>query len=401
MQLFTYIFIYPVFLLTTLTYLIFLNYSRKISSTEKSPKRRLKSRDKRKDDNLFEPNFFTSSISSLQIELEPNTSKFAIFAAVRAAVLEAETKWAISLNSNKKINSNTSCCVHCISSCRTDSNFECRCHTNNTADKLHVNDNESDGETDSENTIEKDVVQKVPQIVGAGLKSLFELIAEARNVHPNLCTKALKALFDVIQGQSPESFKSEPNELINPLYDLLLDLATLFGPGNGDKNDANNWSAIGCSSLLGLSVARGDTGKILKAVAALLMSPKILSTQNIQLPLVLSTLQRSVQAAALGKSTKPDYLKNGIPINSLIDEFSIKNQIPPNILYANQPSITSDGKYIYILVSKALLKIGSGYNGTLKGHVYASNYEFGKDKNGWIGYCNVSFILFYCSLCFL
>lgn len=114
------------------------------------------------------------------------------------------------------------------------------------------------------------------QIVGAGLRGLFELIAEARNVSPNLCTKALKALFDVIQGQIPESFKYEPNDMIEPLYDLLLDLATL------DSNESNNWSALGCSSLLGLCVARGDTGKTLKAIAALLMSPKTLANQHIQ-----------------------------------------------------------------------------------------------------------------------
>lgn len=98
-----------------------------------------------------------------------------------------------------------------------------------------------------------------------------------------MCTKALKALFDVIQGQVPESFKSEPLDLIHPLYELLLDLATLHGPSsNNDINDANNWSAIGCSALLSICVARGDTGKTLKAIAALTMSPKILSTQNIQ-----------------------------------------------------------------------------------------------------------------------
>lgn len=97
-----------------------------------------------------------------------------------------------------------------------------------------------------------------------------------------MCTKALKALFHVIQGQIPESFKSEPNDLIQPLYDLLLDLATLHGPASSHSTDANNWSAIGCSSLLGLCVARGDTGKTLKAIAALLMSPKILANQSIQ-----------------------------------------------------------------------------------------------------------------------
>lgn len=84
-------------------------------------------------------------------------------------------------------------------------------------------------------------------------------------------------------GQNPESFKFEPDDLINPLYDLLLDLSTLHGPISNEKPmSGTNWSSIACSALLGLCVARGDTGKILKAIAALLMSPKLLSTQIIQ-----------------------------------------------------------------------------------------------------------------------
>lgn len=115
------------------------------------------------------------------------------------------------------------------------------------------------------------------------MKGLFELIAEARNVSPNLCTKGLRALFDVIQGQVPESFRPEPNDLIQPLYDLLLNLATLHGGlPNPQDSDLTNWSSIACSALLGLCVARGDTGKTIKAIAALIMSPKILSGQNIQ-----------------------------------------------------------------------------------------------------------------------
>lgn len=124
------------------------------------------------------------------------------------------------------------------------------------------------------------------QIVGAGLRGLFELIGEARNVSPMLCTKALRALFDVIQGQIPESFKSEPNDLIQPLYDLLLELATLPGT-TSQSSEVTNWSAIGCSTLLGLCVARGDTGKTLKAVSALLMCPKVLATQNIQVTVLI------------------------------------------------------------------------------------------------------------------
>jgi len=33
-------------------------------------------------------------------------------------------------------------------------------------------------------------------------------------VHPVLCTKALRALLDILQGQQPEGLKSEPNEVI-------------------------------------------------------------------------------------------------------------------------------------------------------------------------------------------
>lgn len=115
------------------------------------------------------------------------------------------------------------------------------------------------------------------------MKGLFELIAEARNVSPSLCTKGLRALFDVIQGQVPESFRSEPNDLIQPLYDLLLNLATLHGSFPAPQEaDLSNWSSVACSAVLGLCIARGDTGKTIKAIAALIMSPKILSEQKIQ-----------------------------------------------------------------------------------------------------------------------
>lgn len=40
----------------------------------------------------------------------------------------------------------------------------------------------------------------------------------------------------------------------------------------------------------------------------------------LQLPMVLSTLQRSIYAVALGKPTKPDFFSNGVPKNSLIEE---------------------------------------------------------------------------------
>lgn len=284
------------------------------------------------------------------------------------------------------------CCLVCENTCKAGLVIDCVCHQYK---KPSTADNDSDNDSSADDTTEANVVMQVPQIVGAGLRGLFELIAEARNVSPTLCTKALRALFDVIQGQIPESFRSEPNDLIQPLYDLLLDLATLHVGSSAAATTATastNWSAIGCASLLGLCVARGDTGKTLRAVAALLMSPSSLAKQNIQLPLVLSTLQRSIYSVALGKPTKPDWLRNGIPKNSMISQFSLRQQLP-TVVSVNMhppPAIALNGKFVFVLLGKSLLKIGTGFNDTLRGFVYAANNDFGKEKTGWLGFCGVS-----------
>lgn len=60
------------------------------------------------------------------------------------------------------------------------------------------------------------------------------------------------------------------------------------------------------------------------------------------------------------------------------------------IQYNLQPSIASNGKYLFVLFGKNLYKIGSGFNGTLKGYIYGVNTEFCKEKNSWIGFCGVS-----------
>lgn len=52
------------------------------------------------------------------------------------------------------------------------------------------------------------------QIVGIGLRSVFTLMRESKTIDPMLCTKALVALLDVLQGQLPEGLKSEPDDVI-------------------------------------------------------------------------------------------------------------------------------------------------------------------------------------------
>lgn len=146
------------------------------------------------------------------------------------------------------------------------------------------------------------------KIVGIGLRSVFTLMRESRTIDPILCTKALSALLDVLQGQLPEGLKSEPDDVIglylliitffckhnsqmmyfdnilfvDPLFDLLLDLATSHGPESAAANDGSHLTAVACACLLSLVVVRGDTGRLLAAIAALLMSPRALAVQNIQ-----------------------------------------------------------------------------------------------------------------------
>lgn len=86
----------------------------------------------------------------------------------------------------------------------------------------------------------------------------------------------------IIIGQTPEGLKSEPPDITDPLFDLLLDLATLHGPESSVANDGTHLTAVACACLLSLVVVRGDTGKYLSAAAALLMCPRALSVQNIQ-----------------------------------------------------------------------------------------------------------------------
>ncbi|ALC49441.1 hiw [Drosophila busckii] len=358
------------------------------------------------------------------IELDPNASKFAVFSAIRSTVLEAETRFALfseggpGAGALKKWSANmgSSCCLICAGSCMVSNMVECSCHAAqaaiagvagiaaavaagaagaavgaaaHAADKRTNNHrgNHSDDDSDVEEPEEREpVYATVPLIVGAGLRSLFELIADARHIQPLLCTKALKALLDVIQGQQPESFKLEPEELVNPLYDLLLDLATMPAALTSSTGAEANWSAMACAALIGLCIARGDTGKMLKAIAAMLMSPRQLSAQIVQLPAVLASLQHTVVSAALNKPTRPDFYTHGVPQNSLIDEFSLKIPMLSVPMLLSVPAMACDGVFVYVLYGNTLLKIGTGFGGSYKGHIYAQNDEFHRERYTWLGY---------------
>ncbi|CAH1132864.1 unnamed protein product [Ceutorhynchus assimilis] len=328
---------------------------RKRMDWKKMKKKCGKSRSKQKKVELL---FENEMQSAPEIELPANASAFAVFASVRLAVLD---RW---MRNATQEHLQSSCSIPMIDQSEIESDTE-----DNTQSSTYV-------------------PVKVSKVVGLGLRSVFELIKESRTSHPVLCTKALSALLDVLQGQSPEGLKSEPPDITDPLFELLLDLATLHGPESAVPNDGTHLTAVACACLLSLVVVKGDTGKYLSAAAALLMCPRALSVQNIQMPAVLSSLQRSIHGVLLGKMIRPDWLTHGVPISSKIDLFHVKVPADLQNVTLILKSLAFDGQYLYLFTSKGLLKIGSGYGGTVKGHVSMWKQDFYPNDNGSLVFCS-------------
>lgn len=61
------------------------------------------------------------------------------------------------------------------------------------------------------------------------------------------------------------------------------------GPESSAANDGSHLTAVACSCLLSLVVVRGDPGRLLATISALLMSPKALTNQNIQVKYFLKS----------------------------------------------------------------------------------------------------------------
>lgn len=112
------------------------------------------------------------------------------------------------------------------------------------------------------------------------------------------------------------------------------------------------------------------------------------------MPAVLTALQRSIHGILLGKILRPDWITHGVPYNSKIDSFLVR--MPSDIHSAPMAlkSLASDGQYLFLFTTKGLFKIGSGYGGTLKGHVYIWKPDFYPNDKGTLLYCDVSFVFY-------
>ncbi|RXM27520.1 E3 ubiquitin-protein ligase MYCBP2 [Acipenser ruthenus] len=248
------------------------------------------------------------------------------------------------------------------------------------ASKNSVQSGESDSDEEEES---KEPAFKLPKIIGIGLCGVFELIKETRFSHPSLCLRTLQALLGMLQGQQPEGFQSEPPEVLESLFHLLLE-TTIRSAGVNDST-GQALTALSCACLFSLVVSWGDTGKILQAVSAILTNNGSHACQTIQVPTILIALQRSVQAVLVGKVQIQDWFGNGIKKAALMNKWVLKEV---SIDDDDQCLLQSDGSFLYLLCKDGLYKVGSGYSGTVRGHVYnsTSRIQNRKEKKSWLGY---------------
>ncbi|KAA8587942.1 hypothetical protein FQN60_001136 [Etheostoma spectabile] len=241
---------------------------------------------------------------------------------------------------------------------------------------------QSDSDSEEEEEYREPAV-KLPKIIGIGLCGVFELIKETRFSHPSLCLRSLQALLDMLQGQQPEGFQTEPPDVLESLFQLLLE-TTVRSTGPNDPT-GQAITALSCACLFSLVVAWGDTGKILQAVSAILTNNGSHACQTIQVPTILNALQRSVQAVLVGKIQIQDWFGNGIKRAALMNKWILKEVA---IDEDERCLLQTDGSFLYLLCKDGLYKVGSGYSGTVRGHVYnsTSRTRNRKEKRSWLGF---------------
>ncbi|XP_074419831.1 E3 ubiquitin-protein ligase MYCBP2 isoform X30 [Larus michahellis] len=317
--------------------------SKKLFSKKKlkrKQKTKLKVKTRNKTENL------ESTITIPDIRLHSNPSAFNVYCNVRHCVLEWQKKEvSVSLASKNSVQSG---------------------------------DSDSDEEEES-----KEPPIKLPKIIEVGLCEVFELIKETRFSHPSLCLRSLQALLNVLQGQQPEGLQSEPPEVLESLFQLLLEI-TVRSTGMNDST-GQSLTALSCACLFSLVAAWGETGRTLQAISAILTNNGSHACQTIQVPTILNSLQRSVQAVLVGKIQIQDWFSNGIKKAALMHKWPLKEICVDE---DDQCLLQSDGFFLYLLCKDGLYKIGSGYSGTVRGHIYnsTSRIKNRKEKKSWLGY---------------
>uniref|UniRef100_A0A8C4Q9Q7 Uncharacterized protein n=1 Tax=Eptatretus burgeri TaxID=7764 RepID=A0A8C4Q9Q7_EPTBU len=226
-----------------------------------------------------------------------------------------------------------------------------------------------DSESDEEEEEMQEPPAKLPKIVSMGLCGVFELIRETCASQPALCARSLHALLNMLQGLLPEELQSEPSDVLGEYLTLMLSSNPSSTPGSG-----HSLGSLACACLFSLVVAWGDTGKILKAISAILTHNGSFCSQHIMVPAILVSLQRSVQAALVGRAQIQDWFGAGVQRRALFQRWQLREVI----VEADCPCLLqSDGTHLYFLTRRGLYRVGSGYGGTVRVRMHRRHWFSG------------------------
>jgi hypothetical protein len=294
-----------------------------------------------------------------EVSLPKTPSPFAVFAAVRATCLESRQRQAAILQ------------------LRTSQAWkEAEDHS------LVANSNAAGGQDEAGHP----PLSELPKIVGIGLQGVLEIIRESHRSFPAVCSRALGALLNILQGLRPEELAREPPSVMEPMFLTLLELAAPHDASTDlDDHSASEAElrSLACACLLSFVVALGDTGKLIKASTTLIMAPGA-DHDSIVMPGIMVSLQRSVTSVMLGKTEHPTFLSHGVPRAAVLDSFSL-DMTDHSDLVGDVQCVASDGSYLYVITDAGeCVRVGSGYGGTVKGRTYARRDDFPRGP-GWLG----------------
>eukprot|EP01098_Paradermamoeba_levis_P004559 TRINITY_DN1953_c0_g1_i4.p1 TRINITY_DN1953_c0_g1~~TRINITY_DN1953_c0_g1_i4.p1 ORF type:complete len:358 (-),score=88.26 TRINITY_DN1953_c0_g1_i4:280-1353(-) len=204
----------------------------------------------------------------------------------------------------------------------------------------------------------------VPVVMRLGILTIFPLIEALGSLkefgpsYGSLCKRVLDILLNVLATLPPLALHEEPADCLDAFTDFILSLIKK----NNFVIDSEE-KAQPVVALVGLALSRGNTQHLLLAIDVLFQIHK--SSGQGGLPKVGEYLK---QLTNHRKNTEL----------SVIFESALKGSWSPYHQAIPEPSenssenvaLAADGSFVYLHTkAQGLVKLGTGYNGTIAGHV--------------------------------
>ncbi|EDQ87112.1 uncharacterized protein MONBRDRAFT_33522 [Monosiga brevicollis MX1] len=219
--------------------------------------------------------------------------------------------------------------------------------------------------TDLENdetTTEATPVQ-MSQLSSVGLRGMLAVIVELASTNMDIASRLLANMVQVISGADPCSFEGEDETLMRDLRSAFEQTARVQPALSG----------LAFAGVLSLAAARGNVDEILQCILSLIRAQETATSTLINVPRNVRRLHEGLMQdifpnraqSWLKMAPNPSTQVDMIETTAFLDE-SLRAALQNDVL----PSIASDDSYCYLHFGCAVLKMGTGFNGSLRGHIY-------------------------------